>query len=62
MTYCSILAMWRYSIESRTRKYVKGYEFLSLVRNSSNKYIKKIIECRSRCCKNCFQKSSSENR
>ena len=30
--------MSRYSIEPRTRKYVKGYGFLSLTRNLSDKY------------------------
>ena len=29
MTPCSSLAMRQYSIEPRTRKYVKGYGFLS---------------------------------
>ena len=28
----SSLAMWRYSIEPKTRKYVKGYGFLSFAR------------------------------
>ena len=32
MTRSLILAMWRYSIEPRTRKYVKGYGFLSFAR------------------------------
>ena len=35
--------MTRYSIESRTRKYVKGYEFLSFARNLSNKYKKQLL-------------------
>ena len=30
--------MKRYSIEYRTRKYIKGYGFLSFVKNLSNKY------------------------
>ena len=30
--------MTRYSIEPRTRKYVKGHGFLSFTRNLSNKY------------------------
>ena len=33
MTRCSSLAMRRYSIEPRTRKFVKGYGFLSFARN-----------------------------
>ena len=32
MTPSSSLAMGRYSIEQRTRKYVKGYGFLSFAR------------------------------
>ena len=34
--------MTRYSIEPRTTKYVKGYRLLSLVRNLSNKYGRKL--------------------
>ena len=30
--------MTRYSIEPRTREYVKGYGFLSFTRNLPNKY------------------------
>ena len=30
--------MTRYSVEARTRKYVKGYGFLSFARDLSNKY------------------------
>ena len=55
MTRSSSLAMQQYSIEPRTRKYVKRYQFLSFAR----KYKKTIIEYTARCCKNCFQKSSS---
>ena len=36
--------MTRYSIEPRTRKYVKGYWFLSFLRNLSNKYGKKLLD------------------
>ena len=32
------MEMTCYSIESRARKYVKGYGFLSFARNLSNKY------------------------
>ena len=32
--------MTRYSIEPRTRKYVKECGFLSFMRNLSNKYVK----------------------
>ena len=34
----------RYSIEPRDRVYVKGYGFLSLAKNLSNKYIQKLID------------------
>ena len=34
--------MTRYSVEPRTRKYVKGYGFLSFARNLSNKYGKEL--------------------
>ena len=40
MTFSSSLAMWLYSIEPRTRKYVKGYGFLSFVR----KYKKQLLD------------------
>ena len=33
----------RYSIESKERRYVKGYVFLSFVRNFGNKYDKKLM-------------------
>ena len=33
----------RYFIETRTRKFVKGYEFLSFARNLSNKYGKQLF-------------------
>ena len=36
--------MARYSIEPKTRKYVKGYGFLSFARNLSNKYGKKLLD------------------
>ena len=36
--------MIRYSIEPRTRKYVKGYIFLRFVRNLSNKYGKQLFD------------------
>ena len=36
--------MTRYSIEPRTRKYVKGYGFLSFARNLSNKYRKQLLD------------------
>ena len=46
--------MERYSTEPRTRKYVKGYGFLSFVRNLSKKH-KKIIKQFS-CIKICDKK------
>ena len=39
MTHSLILAMRRYSTDPRTRKYVKGYHFLSFVR----KYKKQLL-------------------
>ena len=36
--------MARYSIEPKTRKYVKGYGFLSFARNLSSKYGKKLLD------------------
>ena len=33
----------RYSIESKERRYVKGYGFLSFARNFGNKYGKKLM-------------------
>ena len=56
----------RYSLEPNYRKYVKGYGFLSFARTFRDKYGKKINgycdKNRNRCSKDCFQKSSSENR
>ena len=49
--------MERYSTEPRTRKYVKGYGFLSFVRNLSKKH-KKIIEYITRFFKSSFLSSS----
>ena len=54
MTHCFI--------EPRTKKYVKGYGFISFVRNLSSKYGKNIVgycyKNWTRRCKNCFQKNS----
>ena len=36
--------MTRYSVQPRTRKYVKGHGFLSFVRNLSDKYGEKILD------------------
>ena len=36
--------MTRYSIEPRTRKYIKGYRFLSFARNLFNKYGKQLLD------------------
>ena len=33
-----------YSIKPRTRKYIKGYGFLSIARNLSNKYGKQFLD------------------
>ena len=51
--------MTNYFIESTTRKYDKGYGFLSFARNLSSKYGKSLRYCyksRGRCCKNCSKK------
>ena len=40
----ALLIMMRYSIKPRTRKYVKGYGFLSFSRNQSEKYGKKLLD------------------
>ena len=45
--------MTRYSIKPRTGKYVRGMDFYHLLEN-----VKKIVGYRTRCSKNCFQKSS----
>ena len=34
----------RYSIEPKTRKFVKGYGFLSVSRNLCNKYRKRLLD------------------
>ena len=34
----------RYSAESRFRKYVKGYGFLSFARQFGNRYVKKLMD------------------
>ena len=34
----------RYSTESRFRKYVKGYGFLSFARQFGNRYVKKLMD------------------
>ena len=36
--------MPRYSVEPRTRKYVRGYGFLSFGRNLTNKYGKQLLD------------------
>ena len=36
--------MKQYSIEPRTRNYIKGYGFLSSLRNLSNKYRKTLLD------------------
>ena len=42
------------------RKYVKGYGFLSIARNLSNKYKNQLLDTETRCFKNCFQKVVQE--
>ena len=41
MTHSLSLAMQQYGVELRTRKYVKGYGFLSFARNI---YIKQLLD------------------
>ena len=36
--------MTRFSIEPRTKKYIKGYGFLSCARNITKKYRKKLLD------------------
>ena len=50
--------MKRYSVEPRTTKYVKGYGFLSFVRNLSNKYRKQLLDTGLDTLKTDFKKSS----
>ena len=40
--------MTLYSVESRTRKYVKGYGYLSLAGNLSKKYEKQLLDTASK--------------
>ena len=40
--------MMRYSIKPRSRKYVKGYGFLSFAKNVGNKYGKKLMDTASK--------------
>ena len=40
--------MTHYFIEPGTRKYVKGYGFLSFARNLSNKYVKQLLNTASK--------------
>ena len=47
------------SIELRTKKYVKGYGFLSFARKYSTNIVKNYwiqLQKQIRCCKSCFQK------
>ena len=55
--------MRRYSIEPRTRKYVKGYRFLlfDIDFYYLRENITTVIGYRTRCCKNYFQKSKSND-
>ena len=58
-----------YSIGPRDKRYVKGYGFLSFVKNIgknlNNKYSRKLLDSvkkiYNRCNKNCFKKSNSKN-
>ena len=44
MTRSLSLAMRRYSIQPKTRKYVKEYPFLSFARSLSNEYRKQLLD------------------
>ena len=44
MTRFLSLATCRYSIEPRSRKYIKRYGFLSFARNLPNKYEKQLLD------------------
>ena len=48
MAHSTSLAMRRYSIEPRTRKYVRGYEFLSFWIKLPKKYIKPLMDAATR--------------
>ena len=48
----------RYSTEPRFRKYVKGYDFLSIARKFGNKYGKKLIDAAKTASKKVAQKTS----
>ena len=54
MIRSSSLAMQRYSVEPRTRKYAKGHGFFII----REKILKLINGYKTRRCKNCLQKSS----
>ena len=47
--------MVSYSTEPRTRKYVKGYRFLSFARNFSKKYGQKLLDTGSDVLKTAFK-------
>ena len=47
--------MVSYSTEPRTRKYVKGYRFLSFARNFSNTHGKKLLDTGSDVLKTAFK-------
>ena len=44
----------RYSIEPTERRYVKGYGFLSFVRNLNNKYDQKLVDSAKKICNRCI--------
>ena len=45
-----------YCIESRAKKYIKGFGFLSFLRNLSNEYKEQLLDTGLGTLKNCFQK------
>ena len=57
--------MTRYSIEQRTQKYVKGYGFLSSMRNPPNIHRKKLLDTakkRTKCSKKVVDKAAEATR
>ena len=52
--------MARYSIEPRTRKYIKGYGFLSFARNFIGKYGKQLLDTATKTGVNALKTSSKK--
>ena len=52
--------MTHYSIEPMTRKYVRGYGFLSFSRNLSNKYRRKVLDAATKIGQDALKTSSKK--